>query len=264
MTRKLGLACDAHQQLGRHRWPRVSFVRLEMHSGFADVTSMNASPKIPPSTAGASAQHKADRLRRSRDDRVRRKHKRLGGVILALTDEPQSTTAWSRGAEGERRLGAGLDRLAPKGVTVLHDRQRPRTRANIDHLAIAASGIWVIDAKLYKGRVERRAVGGWFSKDSRLFVAGRDRSNLLDGLDKQRAVVAAALQPIGMTAVPVYTALCFVDGDWPLLAKPFELRGHFISWPKALYSRISADGPLSDSRRLELTNALERALPPAG
>src|SRR5690349_11847768 len=107
--------------------------------------------------AGGSARNEYDRRRNARAERVRSKHKRLGGVILALTDEPQSTTAWARGAEGERLLGAGLDRLAPHGVATLHDRlQRRGAKANIDHLAIAASGIWIIDAKRYKGRVERR------------------------------------------------------------------------------------------------------------
>ena len=215
------------------------------------------------STAGGSAQQEFDRRRAKREDRVRSKHKHLGGVILAITDEPQSTTAWARGAEGERLLGAGLDRLASSGVRVLHDRRRPGTKANIDHLVVAASGVWVIDAKLYKGRVERRGVGGWFSKEHRLFVGGRDRTKLLAGLDKQRAAVRVVLDSLGAVDVPVHTALCFVDGDWPLLAKPFALQGHFITWPKALYQRVTTEGPLEHEHRREVFAELERRLPPA-
>ena len=218
---------------------------------------------LSPSAAGGSAQNEADRRRRARENRVRAKLKHLGGVMLAITDEPQSTTAWSRGAEGERRLGAGLDRLAGEGVRVMHDRRRPGTRANIDHLVVAMSGIWIIDAKLYAGRIERRDVGGWFSSDARLFVNGRDRTSLLDGLGAQRAAIVNALETIDATDVPVHTALCFVDGDWSLFAKPFELQGHIVAWPKALYPRIVGAGALQPDRQLEVLAALERQLPPA-
>ncbi len=37
---------------------------------------------------------------------------------------------------------------------MLHDRRIPGSRANIDHIAIATSGVWVIDAKRYKGKVQ--------------------------------------------------------------------------------------------------------------
>lgn len=76
---------------------------------------------------------------------------------MAVTDEPQTTTNWAVGAEGERKLGAGLDGLVGEGVVSLHDRLRPGTKANIDHLAIALSGVWVIDAKRYKATFGRRA-----------------------------------------------------------------------------------------------------------
>jgi len=94
-------------------------------------------------------------------------------------------------------------------------------------------------------------------------VGGRDRTKLLDGLDKQRAAVRAGLESFGIPGVPVHTALCFVDGDWPLLAKPFVIREHFISWPKALYPRITVGGPLGEEVRQEVRAALERYLPPA-
>jgi hypothetical protein len=67
--------------------------------------------------------------------------------------DPQSTRAWARGSEGERRLAAHLLRTVGDRAVLLHDRKVPRTRGNIDHLAIAASGVWVIDAKHYTGLV---------------------------------------------------------------------------------------------------------------
>ena len=40
-----------------------------------------------------------------------------------------------------------------RSIAVLHDRRIPGSKANIDHIAITAAGIWVIDAKRYKGDV---------------------------------------------------------------------------------------------------------------
>jgi hypothetical protein len=40
---------------------------------------------------------------------------------------------------------------------VLHDRRIPGRRSNIDHLVIARSGVWVVDTKRYRGKVERRS-----------------------------------------------------------------------------------------------------------
>ncbi len=55
----------------------------------------------------------------------------------------------------------------------------PGSRANIDHLAVAPSGVYVIDAKRYKGKIEvRRPLFG----KSKLLIASRDKTKLLDGL----------------------------------------------------------------------------------
>lgn len=88
------------------------------------------------------------RARREAD--VRAAHPRIGGFLLAVSEDSQDIKNWEKGAVGEKRLGAGLDGLASKGVVTLHDRLRPRTTANIDHIAIGPSGVWVIDAKRYR------------------------------------------------------------------------------------------------------------------
>jgi hypothetical protein len=77
-----------------------------------------------------------------------------------------------------RRLTNDLGEAA----VVLHDRKVPNTRGNIDHLVIAPSGIWIVDAKNYNGKVEVRDCGGWFSTDLRLHVNNRDQTKLVDGL----------------------------------------------------------------------------------
>jgi Nuclease-related domain len=61
-----------------------------------------------------------------------------------------------------------LEELAGEHVVALHDRRMRRpdgtpSRANIDHLAVTAAGVWVIDAKTHRGALEVRRLGGLFS-----------------------------------------------------------------------------------------------------
>jgi Nuclease-related domain len=55
--------------------------------------------------------------------------------------------AWRRGAAGERRTARLLGSLERQGWVVLHDLAVPGSRANIDHLVIGLSGVFVIDSK---------------------------------------------------------------------------------------------------------------------
>lgn len=105
--------------------------------------------QVEAGSAGLSARREVERRHANRAQRVRTKHPKLGGLILALSDDPQSTTAWDTGALGEELLGNGLNKRSSPSLRVLHDRRVPGTRANIDHIAVTPTGIWVIDAKRY-------------------------------------------------------------------------------------------------------------------
>src|ERR1700709_487015 len=94
--------------------------------------------------AGASARREGERRKANREARVHEHHPRLGGVILALRDAPQHERSWARGAGGEELVELALTKRCPD-VPVLHDRRIPGSRANIDHIGIAATGVWVID-----------------------------------------------------------------------------------------------------------------------
>lgn len=166
---------------------------------------------------------------------MRARHPKLGGAILALTDDPASTRVWSRGAVGEERVGKHLEDARPRGIEVLHDCRIPRSRANIDHLVIGPTGVWVVDAKRYvDGKVERRDVGGWRQVDHRLYVRGRDQSRLIDGVVKQVGLVAQALTGTTHAEVPVHGALCFVDVQVGWFAKPFTIDGVLVTWRREL------------------------------
>jgi hypothetical protein len=62
--------------------------------------------------------------------------------------------AWRRGAAGERRTARVLAALERQGWAVLHDLAVPRSQANLDHLVIGPGGVFVIDSKQYRGRLQ--------------------------------------------------------------------------------------------------------------
>jgi Nuclease-related domain len=62
--------------------------------------------------------------------------------------------AWRRGAVGERRTARRLAALERRGWAVLHDLAVPCSRANLDHLVIGPGGVFVIDSKQYRGRLQ--------------------------------------------------------------------------------------------------------------
>ena len=67
--------------------------------------------------------------------------------------------AWQRGAAGERRTARLLGPLERQGWTILHDLAVPGSAANIDHLAIGRGGVFVIDSKQYRGRLQVNPTG---------------------------------------------------------------------------------------------------------
>ncbi len=154
-----------------------------------------------------------------------------------------------------------LDGVACSDILVLHDRRLPGSRANIDHLVITASRVWVIDTKRYIGkRPERHVEGGFFGIGGRegLKVGGRKRDSLVDGVVRQVAHVERAVCP----RVSVQGVLCFVDADWPLFGGDFSVGGVGVLWPKLLRKEI-VRGVTPGANALEIGRAIEAIFRPA-
>jgi hypothetical protein len=130
-----------------------------------------------------------------RDERVDQRWGRLARVVKSLSDDPRRRAP----GQGAPRASSvwSLTSLGPSGTVPFSSKTRrvPWTRANIDHLAIAASRVSVIDAKRFKGMVERRDKGGWFKIDFRSALSGAD--------------------------VPINAALCFIEAG---LEEPLHQR----------------------------------------
>lgn len=216
-------------------------------------------------TAGASARREHQRRVAKREQRIRDQHPHLGGLILAVTDEPQSTQAWQRGAVGEEKLARSLDALTERGARVLHDRRIPGSRANIDHILIAPAGVFVIDAKRYKGRPHLRVEGGILRpRVETLMVGSRDCTKLITRIDKQVGLVTAALPPAAAAGGPsVRGMLCFVDADWPLVGGAFTTMGIDILWPKKIAEQALATATLTSQEIVDVHAALAAHFPTA-
>jgi hypothetical protein len=212
---------------------------------------------------GASAALEGKRRREKREARINAAYPKIGKFLLAVTDAPQSTRAWEKGAAGERWLGSRLDRLRAEGFGVLHDRRIPTTKANIDHLVVGPSGVFVVDAKHYKGSVERRDRGWIFQRDWRLYVNGRDKTKLVEAMATQVAAVRAALSATTFADVSVIPVLCFTDSDWGLLASPFSIGDVHVTWPRALRKQLRSAGTLEPEEIAALELALATSLPAA-
>ena len=71
----------------------------------------------------------------------------------------EQARSWRRGAEGERHTARLLDRLTGDGYVVFHDLAVPGSLANVDHLVIGSTGLFVIDNKQWTGSVHQSADG---------------------------------------------------------------------------------------------------------
>lgn len=220
-------------------------------------------PEAPYSMgrAAGGALREYHRRHDAREDRIRLAHPRTAGLRLALSDDPQPTRAWARGAVGELRLGGHLDALAGPTLRVLHDRRIPGSRANIDHIVIAPAGVFVVDAKRYLDQRPALRVDGGLLRPrvERLIVGGLDRTKLVDAVRTQVGRVRAAL--VEATAVPVHGVLCFLDADFPVIGGDFSISGVTVVWPKRLSTILLQPGPLDEPTIAELQRTLAAALP---
>lgn len=198
------------------------------------------------SHAGASAQREYERRVQKRQDALTdRWGNRLGKTIAWIEDDKQSTKAWSTGARGEREVAEYLEKkLTGSACILLHDRKIPGTRANIDHLVVGPSGVTVLDAKNYKGKVRVERVGFGKKRRSILRVNGRDKTTLIAGVAKQMLAVQKALadhEP--QRDVPVRGGLCWWNYEGLPMFGALAVDGIPVLSPRASYRLAGEDGP---------------------
>ncbi|MFI7536549.1 nuclease-related domain-containing protein [Streptosporangium sp. NPDC049376] len=168
----------------------------------------------------------------------------------------EAVRTWRKGAIGERRTARMLRPLGRHGYTVLHDRALPSGRANVDHLVIGKTGVFVVDTKnWHRGkRLVRRgrsvrvggASGGQIVRPV-LYEAGRVADTLTRELGRRVIVVpVVAVHGADMPLLRVAKA-----SGVPLL-RASQVRGWITRQPATL----------SAAEIAEVSATAERLLPP--
>jgi hypothetical protein len=173
---------------------------------------------------------------------------------------------WRKGAIGEYRMDACLQRELTNGEVILNDRRVPGGLGNIDHIVVAASGVWVIDAKNWKGKIDYKNTGRIFDDTKRLFIDGRDHTAVTEVIYQQVIPVAQLLED---RSIPVHPVVVFMNATWSdrtdlriLTGRPYQHEGVWIAWPKALVAKIKARGPVTSDAIERIGHQLHGALPP--
>ncbi|MEO8529472.1 MAG: nuclease-related domain-containing protein [Pseudolysinimonas sp.] len=185
---------------------------------------------------------------------------RLTGLRSRAVPGPRSASGdaenWRRGAVGERLVGRALEDLIFEGVRVVHDRRIPGSLANIDHIAIAATGVYVVDAKSHVGRPRVDILS---ATERRLYLGREDATDLVRGVQRQVRVVAEVLAD---PAVSVRGILCFSGAKWDLV-NGYLVDGIGVTSLDGLADLLRLPGLLGQVEIDDLHGRLSRHLDPA-
>jgi hypothetical protein len=230
-------------------------------------TCIACAPESAAPTAGmpgASAAAEGERRTEKRVEDVRRRYGDHAAVVAETMAARDASASWGKGSDGESRLAAFIAREVGDAVIPLHDRLIPGTRGNIDHIFIAPSGVWVVDAKTYKGKVVKRETGPIWRRDNEVVVAGRNRTSLGKSVVTQTEAVLAALRSDpNLQEIPVSAGLCFIESEWGLLDFPFQVGYVWVMYPGALRKQLKKKGSLSRDTMEHVARRLDLSLPPA-
>ena len=187
-----------------------------------------------------------------------------GGPTLRDSLDKKQPARWQKGAAGEYVLYETLARELTNGERILPALSLPDGPRDIDCIVVASSGVWVLDAKYWRGRVK---YGGKHLFDSgwHLLVGGVDHTEEVARI--YQAVIPVA-QIVANPAVPVHRAWVFVYADWAaphvlrilLRMKPLRHDGVWIGTAGSICRAIQKAGPVSREQIEALSEQLRSSL----
>lgn len=122
----------------------------------------------------------------------------VGNATRAVAAEKAAARRSRAGCVGEREVCRALSSLAPDGALHLDDRRLlndPYRRVNIDHLVVGPSGVYVVDAKNWAGRITvdgHHVLQDGVRRDERLIALGYLRNRVAEAM---AATSAAHVRP---------------------------------------------------------------------
>ncbi|GAA4102814.1 nuclease-related domain-containing protein [Nonomuraea soli] len=164
--------------------------------------------------------------------------------------------SWCKGAVGERSTARLLAPLACEGYVILHDRAIAGSSANLDHLVVGPSGVFLIDSKKWARRTRISGHG------ARLWIGGRPAETLLRGLAFERSAVQRAIDH-GVAEVAVLPVVAVHGPRLPGISRPLQVAGIMLVRAGQVRRFIqAAPKQLSAAQVAVLARRLDRLFPP--
>lgn len=138
-------------------------------------------------------------------------------VVSRLLRRPTEWDGWRKGLEGEKRVGAELDRLARRGWRVLHSIPLANN-VDVDHLLIGPGGVFSINTKYHHNKVV------WVGNDAVKVNHGKPAPYARKSRAEAKRVVRVLEHYCGFP-VPVDPVLVFVGvADLKVVATQLSVR----------------------------------------
>jgi len=196
---------------------------------------------------------------------VEKNYPRFISWIRRELNSSNEISSWIKGAEGEEIIGRKLEELSQRrGFIVIHDRLIPGSSANIDHIVVTSSKVFVVDTKNYSGKIDfGKLIAPYFGGKAILRINGRDRNNLIEGVDKQVRIVDQLLAKAGIN-IPVQGVLAFVKEkrEMRFFLQPKSINGVLLN-TKGLHSIFRSVPPVDREIVLKIAKQLLEDLLPA-
>jgi hypothetical protein len=191
-------------------------------------------------------------------------HRGRGGLFTRLLTVRAFRTGHARARAASapsQAVGAILEAAGVHGVLTLHQRRVPGHRGRIEHLAISACGVHVVDVRHFKNAAIELRPAGVAGSPVELVVGGRVMTTAAAATARRVAGIRSILAGAGLDNVRVTGALCFVDGLLPLGVTDLRLHGVHILRPSNLTALVTRSGSLDAEHVLTLQEYLARHLP---
>jgi hypothetical protein len=172
--------------------------------------------------------------------------------------------SWVQRAEGDRRARARLRILEDEGTIVLNDRRIPGSKHSIKLIAVSSAGVFVIDAKSYKGLVHTKRPGPLGSLGPHeLHVGRRNCTSSVELVAGQMEIVRSSLASTEWgSEVPVHAMLCLTRAEWGF-ASAVQVGGVWVGWPKLMAGRVQSPGVMDSPTVREVSAMIADQLPVA-
>jgi hypothetical protein len=189
----------------------------------------------------------------------------VGGTSTLKQFSGKNRSQGLKGATGEYLMDRYLHKHLTDGEVILTDRRVPGGDANIDHVVVASSGVWIIDSKMWEGKIVYKAKSMTSAK-MKLKVGGEDRTAKIQTIYNLVIPVAGVIDD---RSVPIHPAMVFVEGDWGSRAalrfiggKPYNHEGVWLTAPIVLKKLVRGPGPLTTDDIARIGSKLDKVLTP--